>query len=121
MGTETQKIGQRGEDLAADFYVRNGYSILERNWKCYHLEVDLITRNEDTLVICEVKTRTNIAFGEPETFVTPQKQKNLIRAANMYLTRVGLNLDVRFDIISVTLCGNDHQLHHIPDAFQPKW
>lgn len=121
MGAETHLIGQRGEDLAADFYVRNGYAILERNWKCYHLEVDLIARNEDTLVVCEVKTRSNITFGEPETFVTPQKQKNLIRAANMYLTRTGLNLDVRFDIISVTLCGNDYKLHHIPSAFQPKW
>ena len=121
MGEETQKIGHRGEDFAADYYVQNGYTILERNWHCYHLEVDLIARNEDTLVICEVKTRSNTVFGEPETFVTPQKQKNLIRAANMYLSRTCLNLDVRFDIISVTLCGNDYQLHHIPGAFQPKW
>lgn len=121
MKIETHQIGRRGEDLAADFYVQNGFTILERNWHCYHLEVDMIARNEDTLVICEVKTRSSIDFGEPETFVTPQKQKNLIRAANMYLTRTQLNLEVRFDIVSVTLCGNDHQLHHIPSAFQPKW
>ena len=121
METETHKIGQRGEDLAADFYVHNGYAILERNWKCYHLEVDLIARNEDTLVICEVKTRSNIAFGEPETFVTPQKQKNLIRAANMYLTRKNISKEVRFDIISIVLCGEEYHIQHIPNAFQPKW
>ena len=121
MKTEQQLIGKKGEDLAAEYYVQNGYSILERNWQCYHLEVDLIARNDKYLIISEVKTRSSTTFGEPETFVTPQKQKNLIRAASMYLTRTGLNLEVRFDIISVTLCGNEHQLHHIPDAFLPKW
>ncbi|MBO4655995.1 MAG: YraN family protein [Bacteroidales bacterium] len=121
MRTEKQLVGQKGEDLAAEFYRKNNYIILDRNWKCYHLEVDLVALNEEYLVFCEVKTRSYTAFGEPETFVTTQKQKNLIRAANMYLTRKNISKEVRFDIISIVICGEEYQIHHIPNAFQPRW
>lgn len=121
MKTAKQELGQKGEDIAAEFYRKNNYVILDRNWKCYHLEVDLIALNEEYLVFCEVKTRSYTTLGEPETFVTPQKQKNLIRAANMYLTRKKISKEVRFDIISIVICGNEQQIHHIPNAFQPKW
>ena len=121
MKTEKQLIGQKGEDLAAEFYRQHNYVILDRNWKCYHLEVDLIAINEEYLVFCEVKTRSCTVFGEPEAFVTPQKQKNLIRAANLYLTRKNISKEVRFDIISIILCGEEYRVHHIPNAFQPRW
>jgi putative endonuclease len=121
MKTEKQIIGEKGEDLAAEFYRQNNYVILDRNWKCYHLEVDLIAINEKEIVFCEVKTRSYTTLGEPETFVTPQKQKNLIRAANLYLTRRSISKEVRFDIVSVVLHGEKYQIHHIPNAFQPKW
>ncbi len=121
MKTEKQELGQKGEDLAAEYYRKNNYVILDRNWKCYHLEVDLIVLNEDYIVFCEVKTRSYTTLGEPETFVTPQKQKNLIRAANLYLTRRSINKEVRFDIISIITKGENYQIHHIPNAFQPKW
>lgn len=121
MKTAKQETGKKGEELAAEFYRKNNYDILDRNWKCYHLEVDLIAINEEYLVFCEVKTRSYTAFGEPETFVTPQKQKNLIRAANMYLTRKKISKEVRFDIISIILNGDQYQIHHIPNAFQPRW
>ncbi len=121
MKTEKQELGQKGEDLAAEYYRKNNYVILDRNWKCYHLEVDLIVLNENYIVFCEVKTRSYTTLGEPETFVTPQKQKNLIRAANLYLTRRSINKEVRFDIISIITKGENYQIHHIPNAFQPKW
>lgn len=121
MKTEKQELGQKGEDLAAEYYRKNNYVILDRNWKCYHLEVDLIVLNEDYIVFCEVKTRSYTTLGEPETFVTPQKQKNLIRAANLYLIRRSINKEVRFDIISIITKGENYQVHHIPNAFQPKW
>ena len=121
MKTAKQELGQKGEDLAAEFYRKNNYDILDRNWKCYHLEVDLIAINEEYIVFCEVKTRSYTTFGEPENFVTPLKQKNLIRAANMYLTRKNISKEVRFDIISIVLCGEEYHFQHIPNAFQPKW
>ena len=121
MKTPKQEFGQKGEELAEDFYRKNNYFILEKNWRCYHLEVDLIVLNNDYIVFCEVKTRSYTTLGEPETFVTPQKQKNLIRAANMYLNRKSISKEVRFDIISIVRCGENYQIHHIPNAFSPKW
>jgi Predicted endonuclease distantly related to archaeal Holliday junction resolvase len=70
----------------------------------------------------EVKTRKSSAFGEPEEFVTLQKQRNLIRAAASYITKFGITKEVRFDIVSVIL--NEQQpaeVKHIPDAFKPRW
>jgi len=115
------RIRTKRRGFAAEYYRKNNYVILDRNWKCYHLEVDLIVLNEDYIVFCEVKTRSYTTLGEPETFVTPQKQKNLIRAANLYLTRRSINKEVRFDIISIITKGENYQIHHIPNAFQPKW
>jgi putative endonuclease len=70
------------------------------------------------LVIAEVKTRKSNYFGEPETFVTKQKQKNLIKTAHEYIERNKLDLEVRFDIISVIMSGNG-SVNHIEDAFYP--
>jgi putative endonuclease len=68
-------------------------------------------------VIAEVKTRKTNYFGEPESFVTRQKQKNLIKAANEYILLNTLDLDVRFDIVSVVM--NSSTVNHIEDAFSP--
>ena len=122
MKTEKQVKGNRGEEKAVEYLQSNGYTILERNWQIGHLEVDIIASNEDFLVIVEVKTRKSNTFGEPEEFVTLQKQRNLIRAAAAYITKFGITKEVRFDIVSVIL--NDQQpkeVRHIPDAFKPRW
>ena len=70
--------------MAAKLLQEKGYKILARNWRCGHLEVDIIAETDDYLVIVEVKTRKSAAFGEPEVFVDRQKQRNLIRAAMCY-------------------------------------
>lgn len=121
MKTELQKIGKIGEDLACQFYESQHYSIVERNWHFYHLEVDLIVENDDCLVFCEVKTRSSTVFGDPETFVTPEKQRHIIKAANAYVKMKNVVKEVRCDIVSIVICGDKHQLHFLPDAFKPKW
>lgn len=121
MKTPEQELGKLGEECAKEFYKQQNYVILETNWRCYHLEVDLIAINNEQIVFCEVKTRSSTTFGEPETFVTPEKQRNLIRAASQYIRWKGIDKEVRFDIVSVIVCGDKHQLHHLPDAFKPKW
>ena len=103
MKTEKQVKGNCGEEKAVEYLQSNGYTILERNWQIGHLEVDIIASNEDFLVIVEVKTRKSNTFGEPEEFVTLQKQRNLIRAAGAYITKFGITKEVRFDIVSVIL------------------
>ena len=70
-------------------------------------------------MVAEVKTRKSNFFGEPEEFVTRQKQKHLIKAANAYIEKNNLDLEVRFDIISIILSGNEQKIFHIEDAFHP--
>jgi len=92
--------GKIGEKLAEEYLVNHGYRILHTNWRIRRYEVDIIAQKEDFLIFCEVKYRSSSAFGEPESFVTPRKQRNIIKAASSY---VGLNRwqgESRFDVIS---------------------
>jgi putative endonuclease len=116
---EIHETGKAGEQIACSHLARQGYQILETNWMSNHQEVDIIARKDDVLVIVEVKTRRTNFFGEPEAFVTRSKQRMLIKAANHYLFQHELDLEVRFDIISVLYVGDRHQVNHIEDAFYP--
>jgi len=119
--TDKQQFGHKGEELALAFYKENQYSILEKNWQSNHLEVDIIAKNDEFIVFCEVKTRSGSLFGNPEQSVTTQKQRNIIRAAHHYVLKHRILLEVRFDIISIVFNGEQHTLEHIPFAFMPKW
>ena len=110
--------GQKGEEMAAKFLADKGYSILETNWRFKNLEADIIATKSKILVIAEVKTRRSNYFGEPETFVNKQKQKNLIKTAQEYIQRNNLDLEVRFDIISIIM-NDTSSVKHIEDAFYP--
>ena len=116
---EFHELGEKGEDMAAAYLQKKGYTILETNWRKGSLEVDIIAQKDDILVIAEVKTRSTNYFGEPEEFVTKAKQKNLIKAANIYIQFNNMDVETRFDIISVLIKGDQHQVHHIEDAFYP--
>ena len=116
---EFHQTGKKGEELALQHLRLEGYEILETNWHSSHREVDIIARLDEFLVVVEVKTRTTSRFGEPESFVNKTKQKHLIRAANHYLLKHRLDLEVRFDIISVVIDQEDARLNHIPGAFSP--
>jgi putative endonuclease len=113
------ELGKNGEELAVRHLKSNGYEILETNWRKGSLEVDIIARKGNTLVIAEVKTRSTNYFGEPEEFVTRAKQKNLIKAANSYILQNNFDMEARFDIISILFKGSSHKIHHIEDAFYP--
>lgn len=121
MQTENQEKGKKGEQMASEFLMSNGYTILEMNWQVGHLEVDIIASTEDMLVFVEVKTRKSNLFGEPEEFVGLPKQRNLIRAANIYIEKTGITKEVRFDIVSVILSEGVESVKHIADAFKPRW
>lgn len=111
--------GQKGEELAANYLKEQGYIVLETNWRFKNLEADIIASKGDTLIVAEVKTRTSNFFGEPETFVTRQKQKNLIKTAHEYIERKQLDLEVRFDIISIVMNSSGSKVNHIESAFYP--
>lgn len=119
--SKTQIIGKQGESYAYDFYVKNNYTILEKNWVFGHLEIDLIAKNQNTIVFCEVKTRSSDKIIAPQEAVNKLKQKNIIRAANVYICKNGFTLEARFDIITILIKGEDFVLEHIPGAYTPSW
>jgi putative endonuclease len=116
---EHNDLGKKGEEIAAGYLEKKGYKILEKNWRQWRNEIDLVAMDKNYLVIVEVKTRQSNFFGEPETAVTRDKQKALIRAANAYVRMKNLQCEVRFDIISIIISKTTEQVHHIEDAFYP--
>ena len=115
------KTGATGEELACRYLERHGYSILERNWRHQHREIDIIAQWGETLVIAEVKTRGVGSFAEARTTVTREKQEHLIRAANAYVRQQALDLEVRYDILALDLKEDGgYTIEHIPSAFYPQ-
>lgn len=119
---EHNDLGKWGEDEAALYYEDRGYEILERDWKVGKRDIDLIalTEDKDTLVFVEVKTRQNNDLQEPEEAVDVKKMRNLAIAANAYVKLHCLDMDVRFDIISVIgKCSCVESIECFEDAFNP--
>lgn len=111
--------GAEGEQLAAEHLEKNGFEILDRNWRHRNFELDLVARENDFIVVVEVKTRKSLYGGEPEVSVNRQKQRSIIKAANAYVVYHGIDMQVRFDIIGVVIKGKTHFINHIKDAFYP--
>lgn len=80
-----QGLGRTGERMAGEALVRQGYSILDRNFRCQYGEVDLVAEHEGELVFVEVKTRRGMAYGRPEEAVTLRKQRKILEVASYYL------------------------------------
>lgn len=112
-----QELGKTGEDLAVNYLENKGYRILDRNWRSGHKEIDIVAMDGEILVAVEVKTRKSATYGEPETAVTVGKQQMLIRAVDAYIRYKNLDVDVRFDIISIILNEEEQQIEHIEDAW----
>lgn len=117
---EHNELGHLGEKLAKDFLVAKGYQILEQNWVCGHKEIDIIALDSKELVIVEVKTRRVQCLVDPEETVDKYKQRFLIWAAEAYIERNNLDVDVRFDIVAIVIDkNNEHRIDHIENAFYP--
>jgi len=110
-------LGKAGEKLAVDFLIKSGYSICETNWHFHKAEVDIIAQKDNILAIVEVKTRSTDYFGNPQDFVTPKKIKLLVGAIDYYVILHDLDVDVRFDIISIIKDQKGIRLEHLKDAF----
>ncbi|MBN2623153.1 MAG: YraN family protein [Acidimicrobiales bacterium] len=100
-----QRLGARGEQLAADWYVARGYEVVVRNWRCRDGELDLVVARKGELVFCEVKTRSSDRFGVPAEAVTRTKQRRLRVLAARFLAEHGggggAGRSIRFDVAAV--------------------
>ena len=119
-GFQNQATGQQGEQAAADYLLRSGYKILERNFRSRGGEVDIVARDrQGCIAFVEVKTRRSLAYGLPQQAVTTRKQRQISKGALSWLSRNRLhNSSARFDVIAVLLQnGAEPQLEHIINAF----
>ena len=110
--------GAEGEILAIAHLKSMGFEIVETNYQFGHGEIDIIAKDGDVLVFCEVKTRHNDNFGPPECAVTPRKQQQLRKVALGYLFQRDIKEQAcRFDVIGVRMYGGEPALNYIPNAF----
>lgn len=113
------RIGALGEDLAAEHLRRGGHTVLQQRWRCRAGELDLVTRDEDTLVGVEVKTRRGTGFGHPLEAVGAQKRERLYRLLLEYaVTHELLGVPRRLDVIGLVLSpeGTCRELTHLQDV-----
>ncbi len=112
------ELGELGEEIAVDYLLKKGYVILERNFVYDKAEIDIIAQKEkETLVVVEVKTRNSSVFGNPQEFVTKNKIKLLVKAANEYVVDRDLEVEVRFDIIAILKNSKEENIEHFENAF----
>ncbi len=118
MSRQRQALGKRGEELARDFLSRQGYTILERNFRTRSGEIDIIARQGTTLVFIEVKTRSDNRFGSPFEAVTERKRRAITRVALEYLvSHGGPDRLCRFDVVAV-YPGESPKVEIVRNAFE---
>lgn len=118
MANRKQEIGKKGESIAVRYLKKQGYKIVEQNYRSKAGEIDIIARERKTLVFVEVKTRRSKAYGNPKWAVTPKKQRAISMAALYYLkmtSQPGAN--ARFDVVSILVQGEDTQIELVRNAF----
>jgi putative endonuclease len=119
MTTERQAVGAYGERVAARHLRDQGLVVLDRNWRCTEGELDLILRDGDDVVFCEVKTRRGDSFGPPAAAITHEKVGRLRRLAGIWLSQAGVRPGaLRFDVVEVLPQRRGApQVRHIRAAF----
>ena len=106
--------GETAEQQACDFLLRQGLTLVTRNFRCKHGELDLIMRDKQTLVIVEVRFRKTDQYGSAAESVTRAKQSRIMAATQIYLSTQKLNSALRFDVLA--LSGNG-KVEWIKNAF----
>ena len=118
---DTRKIttGKEGERIAADFLKKNGYRIVENNYRCPIGEIDIVARDKDDLVFVEVKARKSSALGYPEQAVGRQKQRKMSQLALWYIQEKKLHgINARFDVVAVLMQSSGNDVKLIKHAFE---
>lgn len=110
------EFGLFAENQAADYYIKNGYTIRERRWKMGKTEIDLIAQKDDVIVLIEVKAR-NGKGEDALSAVNQDKRRRMIRAADNYLKGLQGSFYYRFDIVTCTGNIEDYQMEVYDDAF----
>jgi putative endonuclease len=117
---EKDELGKKGEEIAREHLIFSGYRILDVNWRFGHKEIDVVARQGEEIVVVEVKTRLENYTVEPWEAVTTAKIRNIVEVADAWLRIHQVDLETRFDVISVVIKKDgSHLLEHFEGAFIP--
>ncbi len=106
-------IGKIAEEKAVNFLKQKGYTILDRNFRTRYGEIDIIAKQDNTLIFVEVRFRSG-SFISPEESIDHRKIQKIVKTANAYLTKTIINYEnIRFDVIAI----DKNQIRHIENAF----
>lgn len=120
MSKSHRQIGDEGEDTAVSYLESKGWHIIDRNYFFEKAEVDIVASDGTFIIFVEVKQRSDIYFGRPEEFVTPEKEKNIKKAAEAWVYERKMETAlIRFDVIAIVKKqGKKPEISHFEDAFR---
>lgn len=120
MKINTRLLGDKGEEIAASYLKKEGYRIVDRNYRTSRGEIDVVAYDNDKLVFIEVKTRRTREYGEGQWAIDARKQRQMIKVALTYMVhKKVIGISYRFDTIIVEDCrNNEFKIVLIKDAFQ---
>lgn len=114
-----QKFGEESESIAVSYLKKQGYKIIEQNYRTKLGEIDIIAKEKDTIVFIEVKSRKSKNFGSPKWAVTPKKQRKISMVALWYLkTTMQSNVKARFDVVSIISSKDKPSIEIVKNAFE---
>ncbi len=131
-GGDGKILGAKGEKMVAGFLANNGYNIVAKNWRCRHLEIDIIAVKDNTVHFVEVKSLSCNELTEPYRKVGNVKRGRIIDAANCFLNSkcwylflhmadMGSDFEVSFDVASVVGCAGTFTVEFFENAYTPLW
>ena len=113
----SHELGRIGENIIADYITKLGYKVVERNFACNQGEIDIIAKDKEELVFIEVKTRTDISYGEASEAVTNTKKRHLINSIKYYIYKQKLeNQHIRIDVAEVYINKGKVKVNYIKQA-----
>ncbi|PZX11239.1 putative endonuclease [Breznakibacter xylanolyticus] len=112
--------GHIGEEEAVRFLELKGFEIWETNWRYHPYEIDILARDGDYLVVVEVKTRSTQEWEHPKEAIGRSKISFLSKAVEAYINLHQIELEVRFDVVSIIRHGDAFEIEHLQEAFHPE-
>ena len=114
---QKHETGKEGENIATSFLQNKGYKILQRNFKCYYGEIDIIAKDKEEYVFIEVKTRSSSIYGKPKEAVDKAKKRHIYKSAEYYSYFNHIeNKPIRIDVIEIYKKKEKHFINHIKQA-----
>ena len=115
----SHELGRIGENIIADYITKLGYKVVERNFECNQGEINIVAKDKEELVFIEVKTRTDISYGEASEAVTDTKKRHLINSIKYYIYKQKLeNQPIRIDVAEVYINKGKVKVNYIKQAIE---